>query len=774
MAELLYINSSGTNVYGGYYTGQSFTTTGAWLVQSIWIDSVRTLTAGPFDVTCSIYLDAGGVPTGAALGVSDPVSCNNVLAAKTFTFSTPFSLNNATKYWAIIDCAGADATWFVRTDSSAYANGEVGYGSSGDLSDFAGDSSYDCKQFKVNGLEAPSSYASVKDGEWDDGDTWGYPASAGGFYPSVDGDDVTITHTVTYSISADVELGDITINSGGTLSFNPSADTYMEIQNNTFINVNDGALLTIGTSAAPIHRNYTAQLAFNCSTDNAGGIFADDSGSFQAYGDLNYFGMDKETFLAYGCTDTTSITATEDMSSKWNVGDEIIIGERAAYSNWQLQGALTTITGFNGNTIQCADSITSDIPSGGVIANLSRNVKVHKKDYIKALYNLNTGRPYIEWDNVESDKFLSGVEFGGIQRLQNMYMNLPIQGYGNGNIEWCTFRNGNIALYYNYGNVVSNCIFHSFNQTIHTGSSNQYNDLIFMNCGYGFYAGVNWSYAEDIYGINCGAVVQYPRGLEIKGLRSYGCYGEIGGGHEVIVRDSYICAVQTGVCSNTTDARYYNCSFGVDIDGSELPNNYNNQYGTATAKYYNCKIIPSTAGEHYRVNNIAYTTTYHLWENYNQVEGDHRIYGNFGYAIKVDADGGGSRPTQRTGGNQSLLEVVTWSNCIKSQEFFVFEPIRNQQIYTQAGVEKTIRYYIQTDYTNGFTSDAIYLDAYYDTTQVISTDTIATRSNQSDWSQYLEVTVSPTQDGWVRINLVVNDYESGKYIWIDPKPEIIF
>ncbi len=151
MAELLYINGSGTDLYGSDYTGQSFLATDNWSVDSIWIDSVRTLTSGPFDVTCSIFLDGGSGPTGSALGVSDPVSCNNTLAPKTFPFSSSVILNGGDTYWAVIDCAGADVTWFQRSTTDFFASGQVGYSSTSPTVGWNLDPTWDCKQLKVNG-----------------------------------------------------------------------------------------------------------------------------------------------------------------------------------------------------------------------------------------------------------------------------------------------------------------------------------------------------------------------------------------------------------------------------------------------------------------------------------------------------------------------------------------------------------------------------------------------------------------------------------------------
>jgi hypothetical protein len=45
-----------------------------------------------------------------------------------------------------------------------------------------------------------------------------------------------------------------------------------------------------------------------------------------------------------------------------------------------------------------------------------------------------------------------------------------------------------------------------------------------------------------------------------------------------------------------------------------------------------------------------------------------------------------------------------------------------------------------------------------------------TRANAGDWSQYVEVTVNPAQDGWMNLYLWLKAYESGKKVWVDPQP----
>jgi hypothetical protein len=240
---------------------------------------------------------------------------------------------------------------------------------------------------------------------------------------------------------------------------------------------------------------------------------------------------------------------------------------------------------------------------------------------------------------------------------------------------------------------------------------------------------------------------------------------------EIVFYDSYFCYINAS-SGFTENCRLFNCSIGKDVDGEILQSKFIMQFSGGTYEYYDCIVEPGWAeGDgQYRENAGAFAESYHRWENYNQVQGDYRLYANFGSSIKIDADGSGSYPTQRSNGNFTISEIITKSNCgIRFNDFRPFQ----QQIYAQADLPRTIRYYIQSDYTNVLTSDEIWLNVYYDTTNIQSTNTVSTRSNQSDWSQYIEVTINPTQDCWVKTEIYVNTYESAKYIWIDPKPEVI-
>jgi hypothetical protein len=101
----------------------------------------------------------------------------------------------------------------------------------------------------------------------------------------------------------------------------------------------------------------------------------------------------------------------------------------------------------------------------------------------------------------------------------------------------------------------------------------------------------------------------------------------------------------------------------------------------------------------------------------------------------------------------------------------------NLRLWAAAGMSKTYRFYVQTDYVTLPSAELKLYGDYLDQgsgghlATVASIQDIATRANQSDWSQYVEVAVTPAQDGYVNLYLRLMGYESGKKVWVDPKPE---
>ena len=298
--------------------------------------------------------------------------------------------------------------------------------------------------------EVPTSFTSSQDGEWDDGDTWGYPASAGGWYPNKEGDTVTMTHTVTYSISADVELGQVDINSGGTLSFAPTANTRIQFGNNHLI-VADGGTLSVGTSADVIQKEYTAELVWNTTTDNTYGPNNQNGSILNVYGDPDYFGNTIDTALLSAGDGTAVILTEDDMSAKWNIGDEIIIGKGDVYNSWPTDALHTTIVGLSGTSMECADAVSSDFKSGGWIVHLTRNVEFYKLGYDRSPRAGNSLRPRWYAGSGIPIMNVSNCSIAAFRRMT----------YFRGTFNNIVIRNTTDGLYYPYGGSYYNCIWFS-------------------------------------------------------------------------------------------------------------------------------------------------------------------------------------------------------------------------------------------------------------------------------------------------------------------------
>ena len=93
-------------------------------------------------------------------------------------------------------------------------------------------------------------------------------------------------------------------------------------------------------------------------------------------------------------------------------------------------------------------------------------------------------------------------------------------------------------------------------------------------------------------------------------------------------------------------------------------------------------------------------------------------------------------------------------------------------------MSKTYRFYVQS--TFGLDADdlvlsAEYLDSAVDTGTATteSSNAVSARTSITDWSQYVEVTVQPARDGWVRFNMSLFKYSSGGQVFIDPALEMI-
>jgi len=161
-------------------------------------------------------------------------------------------------------------------------------------------------------------------------------------------------------------------------------------------------------------------------------------------------------------------------------------------------------------------------------------------------------------------------------------------------------------------------------------------------------------------------------------------------------------------------------------------------------------------------------------EHHDQVLNAHYTWFRNGDIEKVAADDSGVTPTQNSMGVSGGDVIECRFVYSDVNEVSPLSPIRNHQVWAQADTTKTYRYYIQSNYTTNITDiklTAEYLDTassgHIATKE--ATATIAPRSNTADWSQYIEIEVTPAEDGWVRLQLDIYQYEASKYVWVDPE-----
>ena len=54
------------------------------------------------------------------------------------------------------------------------------------------------------------------------------------------------------------------------------------------------------------------------------------------------------------------------------------------------------------------------------------------------------------------------------------------------------------------------------------------------------------------------------------------------------------------------------------------------------------------------------------------------------------------------------------------------------------------------------------------TDTIDSDESVSARSGITDWSQYIEVTVTPSRTGFIFFNIALKKYSSGGQVFIDP------
>ena len=166
-----------------------------------------------------------------------------------------------------------------------------------------------------------------------------------------------------------------------------------------------------------------------------------------------------------------------------------------------------------------------------------------------------------------------------------------------------------------------------------------------------------------------------------------------------------------------------------------------------------------------------------LMEDAGDVAGVHKIIDMYGDIIKTACDGTGDAPSvDPNAGHDYCIEVSNLQSNLSTSTIVVFD-YEDIRVWATASISKIYTFKCQTTMTVLGTPGRLVLTASYLSNAVTTVRTevtyeagIAVRSNDSDWTQTVYVTINPAQTGWVNFRLELKYYESGKvlYVWPDP------
>jgi len=660
--------------------------------------------------------------------------------------------------------------------------------------------------------------AIVGPANWNDGATWGKisPGVKGVDWPGNVGDTFTIAagHTVIYNVSEVNALGLSTIN--GTLTFSRSMTTRLVFSHN-YLNVESGGYLKIGESSTDfIPQAYTATIEFTTTSDAARGLIIKNGATCYIFGDPDYIGPNVGTQVAEAWTSGTSFTVQGDMSG-WKNGQTIVVGKNTSVVDHVTNCYFCVVSSATYNagtdkTTVVVGSFPGPVAKYTPVVNLSRNVRVQKfgGNFTSAAHNTNTSL-FMDQNAVPRSKY-HDVALRGVYAFA--------LSVGALEIEKCVVQNGSdngsgfyfytaATMQCNVNKCVAVCMAYGFQgaagnaSTVPQSLSNSYaiacsslfysfRQLVATNCyGAGSYSIINdceafewnggchtsssgWLMRNGVYGIlrsvdiyRCAAqLITYPGRLEM-----YDCYvagmaaALFGSSDGVIWRGGGIGVRRDG----TTEL----CTSALLLASSD-PNITAGIYQLSNVKYVapslGLCVTPVLA-------NVQYPRAIVYMENVNCVEGVNIIVDSLNTTIySVNADGTGDNPNLRTGGNL-LIQEITPAVDIGLYGSFTRIKCFEHRIWKQAG-PYTVKYYVQTDFAS-LPAAECYLECEYrssaidtSTTMIKSANAIATRVDQSDWSQFMSVTINTLSEGWITLDCYVAGYESGKKVWIDPLPNI--
>lgn len=231
--------------------------------------------------------------------------------------------------------------------------------------------------------------------------------------------------------------------------------------------------------------------------------------------------------------------------------------------------------------------------------------------------------------------------------------------------------------------------------------------------------------------------------------------------------------------SNTAATLTIMGAIGFEPDGTESLNT--TDFSLPTAGYQRVLLksakIPASPVIANRNSSASYGSQCHsglFSEDHNRVVGAYIAYLPMGNIIKTPCDGTGAAPSiDPLGGTGHCIEASSiQSYCGPRAPLNLF----NKHRLWMTAAAHTITYKVQTDYAGiaagGLLLTAEYLGTGNVRTVATSAPTIATRTDDTDWTQTIAVTFTPATEGWVDLSLDLMEYEAGKVVYVWPTPAV--
>jgi len=630
-------------------------------------------------------------------------------------------------------------------------------------------------------------FTSALNGLWDasDVDTWGQGV---GVYPQTAADVVNIGHQVTVNVALTMELGALTINSGGVLKPSALVNSMLTFGNVDLL-INSGGNLGGGVM---VPNGLTFNLIWNTTGDNLKGINCPTGGVIALYGDPAYYGsVERSTLYATCGAGQQYFTVVGDVVGKWAVGQILTVHKNSAvYGNFNTDLALVTITvveaaGANTKITYSEAALGVNFLAGGAVEIISRNVLLSKLGASTVIGNYNTNRPRIYDRNAQGNNncVISNVLVTGFYGIESSYgfqcLKSPV-------------RNGNISFNSGTGHTVS-CPVYSNNYGLYSGTGHTVSGPVYSN-NYGFSYGNGHTVSGPVYSNYCGFNV--GNGHTVSGPVYSNYYGfNVGNGH----------TVSGPVYSNSYGLYYGN---GHTVSGPVYSNNYGLYYGnykiTGKIGFTAADVsAPNTidivlASGCYLVRLVNVKTPV-AWptgitrnvigqagrvacEHYGQVANAHYVIDSFGdiHKLAVGAAGSPTPPTANPpSGVTKIIDVQNvQSNCPNAAPYYL--EILNVRVWATVG-SRIYKFFLQWVSPTSHTltaAELILTGECLDNTPagsghlgvpVTSAETVAVRTGTTDWAKYVSVTLNPAVEGWINLSLRLKYYESGAMaLFVDP------